>query len=221
VLAAATSEDVGDAALPLRRARTIHIAGAPVSAARISYAGELGWELTTDAARAVGVWDALRSAGRDFGLEPLGYRALDSLRMEKGYRYFGVDMTMLETPDEAGLGAFVSADKAGFTGREALLRRRARAAEAGAIRLRTIVIGDTDAYLPVYGGEAVRSDGDVVGRLRSVAYGATVTRTVGYVYLPSGSEEGARLVVDVFDERMPAVVAADVLVDPRGERMRG
>ena len=199
------------------------IRGVATLASRISYAGELGWELSVDADGAVQVWDALRDAGRDHGLEPFGYRALDALRMEKGYRYFGIDMTMLDTPDEAGLGAFVRPDKGQFIGRDAVLAGRDRDASgsAGARRLRTILIGDHQGFLPVFGGEAVRLGGGVVGRLRSIAYGTTVSRTVGYVYLPSGLDEGERLVVDVFDERVPAVIAADVLVDPLGSRMRG
>jgi glycine cleavage system aminomethyltransferase T len=167
----------------------------------------------------VGVWDAVWTGGRDAGLETVGYRALDSLRMEKGYRYFGTDMTMLETPHEAGLGMFVRTSKPGFIGREATLRRLAGGPPSR--RLRTVVIGEDEGYLPIYGGEAVRVGDEVVGRLRSVAYGTTVRRTVGYVYLPSQSEEGAPLVVDVFDSRVPATVVPDVLVDPGGDRMRG
>ncbi|MEO8437507.1 MAG: FAD-dependent oxidoreductase [Chloroflexota bacterium] len=217
---------VGDAAIPLRRAAEIRVGGATVLAGRISYAGESGWELTTDAADAVIVWDRLREAGTDAALEPVGYRALDSLRMEKGYRYFGTDLTMLETPDEAGLGAFVRLEKGPFIGREAIIDRRAGEAVddgrgAASVRLRTLVIGEDAAYRPIFGGEAVRTDDGVVGRLRSVAYGTTVSRTVGYVYLPTGVVEGMTLHVDVLGERVPAVIAADVLVDPRGDRMRG
>ncbi|MBA3235521.1 MAG: FAD-dependent oxidoreductase [Chloroflexi bacterium] len=221
ILAAASDGDVDDAALPIRQARTIEVGGAPVLAARISYAGELGWELAMDAERAVGVWDALRRSGQDVDLEPFGYRALDSLRVEKGYRYFGTDMTMLNTPDEAGLGRFARTDKPGFIGREALLERRERRDEADAVSLRTLVIAGGPGYRPIFGGEAVRLDGAVIGRLRSVGYGTTVSRTLGYVYLPSRLEEGLMLEVDVFDERLPATVAADVLVDPTGLRMRG
>jgi len=169
----------------------------------------------------VGVWDALRRTGQDVGLEPFGYRALDSLRIETGYRYFGTDMTMLNTPDEAGLGRFARTDKPGFIGREALLERRERRDEADAVSLRTLVIAGGPGYRPIFGGEAVRLDGAVIGRLRSVGYGTTVSRTLGYVYLPSRLVEGSMLEVDVFDERLPATVAADVLVDPTGLRMRG
>ena len=221
ILAAATpGDDVGDSAIPLRRTRSIRVAGAPVEAARISYAGELGWELTTEASWAVTVWDALRAAGAGHGLEPFGYRALDGLRMEKGYRYYGTDLTMLETPFEAGLGGFVRLGKGPFIGREALVAAREAARDGPSRRLRTVVVGGA-GYLGVYGGEGVRRDGEVVGRLRSVAYGPTVERTVGYAYLPAGLAEGDDLEVDVFDERVPATVAPDVLVDPRDERMRG
>jgi sarcosine dehydrogenase len=220
ILAVATTDDVGDAAIPLRQAREIRVAAAAVLASRISYAGELGWELTVAAAEAVVVWDALVRAGDGSGLEPFGYRALDSLRMEKGYRYFGTDLTMQETPFEAGLGAFVRLGKGPFNGRDALLAARDAEPRSPATRLRTVVIGGSD-YVPVYGGEAVRHGGAVIDRLRSVAYGPTVSRTVGYAYCPAALPEGSPLEVDVFDGRIDAVIAGDVLVDPEGLRMRG
>ena len=220
ILSAATDDDVRDAAVPLRQAREIRIGPAPVLASRISYAGELGWELSTEPAWAVIAWDRLRAAGDAAGLEPFGYRALESLRMEKGYRYFGTDLTMLETPFEAGLGAFVRIDKGPFVGRDALRTAHDASPNGPARRLRTIVIGGPD-YLPIYGGEAVRLEGEVIGRLRSAAYGPTVSRTIGSLYCDATLKEGCELEVDVFSERLPATVAAEVLVDPRGERMRG
>ncbi len=220
VLAGASGDDVGDEVIPLRQAREIRVGSAPVLAARISYAGELGWELSTEARWAVGVWDRLRAAGAGAGLEPFGYRALEALRMEKGYRYFGTDLTMLDTPFEAGLGPFVRLGKGPFTGREALIEARAAAPDGPVRRLRTMIIGGPD-YVPVYGGEAVRSRGDVIGRLRSIAYGPTVGRTIAYAYLDAAIGAGSALEVDVFDRRVTASVAADVLVDPAGERMRG
>ncbi len=221
ILAETTHDDVGDAASPARRAVEIDVAGAPVLASRISYAGELGWELYVAADRAVSVWDALRAAGRETGLEPFGYRALDALRMEKGYRYHSVDMTMLETPDEAGLGAFVRRGPGDFIGRAALEARRSAESDGPARRLRTVLVGETGTgFLPVYGGEAVRLGSEVIGRLRSVAFGPSVGRTIGYVYLPPGIAEGTALEIDVFDRRVSATVAPDVLVDPTGARMR-
>ncbi len=217
VAAGASSDEVGNDAIPMRRTRPILVGSAPVDAARISYAGELGWELTTPVEWAVAVWDRLRAAGGEFGLEPFGYRALDALRMEKGYRYFGTDLTMLDTPFEAGLGAFVRLGKSPFIGREALVAAQATGSER---RLRTLVIGGPD-YEPIYGGEAVRFGGEVVARLRSVAYGPTVERTIGYSYLAAALAEGTGLEIDVFDRRVPAVIGPDVLVDPLGDRMRG
>jgi hypothetical protein len=168
---------------PRRQARPLRIGAAPVHAARISYASELGWE--SDRAAWAEPWQAPGPPAPALGSEPFGYRALDALRMEKGYRYFGTDLTMLDTPLEAGLGTFVRFGKGPFIGRDALVA--ACDAEPGgpSRRLRTVLIGGT-GYLPVYGGEAVRRAGEVVGRLRSVAFGPTVERTIGYVYLPAG-----------------------------------
>jgi 4-methylaminobutanoate oxidase (formaldehyde-forming) len=212
VAAGAPADEVANDAIPMRRARSVRIGPAPVHAARISYAGELGWELTTPVDWAVTVWDRLRAAGA----EPTGYRALEALRMEKGYRYYGTDLTMLDTPFEAGLGTFVRLEKGPFIGRDALAAARASGSDR---RLRTLVVGGVD-YEPVYGGEAVRLEDAVVGRLRSVAYGPTVERTIGYAYLPMKAQEGTELEIDVFDRRVGAVIGPDVLVDARGERMR-
>jgi 4-methylaminobutanoate oxidase (formaldehyde-forming) len=154
--------------------------------------------------------------------EPFGYRALDALRMEKGFRYYSVDMTMLDTPDEAGLGAFVRLEKGDFLGRDALRASRDRDVPAAERRcLGTLVVGEDAAYLPVYGGEAVRLDGRVIGRLRSVAYGPTVERTIGYAYVPADLAAGAALSVDVFDRSVSAELVAGVLVDPTAARLRG
>jgi glycine cleavage system aminomethyltransferase T/glycine/D-amino acid oxidase-like deaminating enzyme len=220
ILAAASEDDLSDAGIPLRQVREIRVGAAPVLASRISYAGELGWELTTDAGWAVAVWDRLGELGQPFGLALFGYRALDALRMEKGYRYYGIDLTMLETPDEAGLGSFVRLDKGPFIGRDALRSGREAHPAGPPTRLRTIAIGGPD-YLPIYGGEAVRSGGKVIGRLRSVAFGPSVAHTIAYAYLPADVAEGSDLEVDVFAERIDASIVADVLVDPRGDRMRG
>ena len=111
--------------------------------------------------------------------------------MEKGYRYFGTDMTMLETPFEAGLGAFVRLAKGDFVGRAALEAAGESSRDSDARRLRTLRIGGAD-WLPVYGGEAVRANGAVIGRLRSVAFGPTVSATIGYVYVPAIARGGHR-----------------------------
>ncbi|MGH2512257.1 MAG: FAD-dependent oxidoreductase [Candidatus Limnocylindrales bacterium] len=220
ILEAVADDDVSDTALPVRRAAEIRIAGRPVLAARISYAGELGWEFYVPRAEAIQAWDRLAAAGLAEGLEPFGYRALEGLRLEKGYRYFGTDLTMLDTPLEAGLAPFVAWAKGPFIGRTGLEARRAAEPDGPARRLATITIGGPE-YVPVYGGEAVRLADAVIGRLRSAAYGPSVSRTIGSVYLPSQLGERTELEVDVFGQRIPAVVTADVLVDPAGMRMRG
>lgn len=220
VLGAVTSGPVDDAALPLRQARAIRIGAADVLATRLSYAGELGWELTVAPAAAVVSWDALLAAGAAHGIEPIGYRALESLRLEKGYRYFGAELTPREDPFEAGLERFVRLDKGEFVGRDVLLARRAAEPDGPARRLRTVVVGGGD-WAPIYGGEAVRIDGEVVGRLRSAAFAYTIGRTLGTAYLPRDVAEGAPIDVDVFADRVSGEVAADVPYDPRGLRMLG
>lgn len=221
VLAGITSSDVDDAALPLRQARSIRVGGVGVTATRLSYAGELGWELMVEPSNAVEVWDGLMAAGKAYAIEPVGYRALESLRLEKGFRYFGAELTPRETPFEAGLERFVRLDKeGGFIGRNALVAKQAAEPNGPSRTLRTLLMGDND-WIPVYGGEAVRVNGEVTGRVRSGAFGYTVGRTIGTAYLPAGTPEGATVEVDAFADRIPATVAADVLVDPTGSKMRG
>ncbi len=220
VLSQITHDAVDDAALPIRQARSVRVGGFGVTATRLSYAGELGWELMVEPANAVEVWDGLLTAGKEHGVEPVGYRALESLRIEKGYRYFGAELTPRETPFEAGLQRFVRFGKGEFVGRDALLAKRAAEPDGPLRRLRTVTLGGAD-WAPVYGGEAVRINGEVLGRLRSAAFGYTVGRTVGTTYLPSSVTEGTPIEVDVFADRVAGEVAAEVLVDPAGERMKG
>ncbi|MEO8273411.1 MAG: FAD-dependent oxidoreductase, partial [Chloroflexota bacterium] len=150
VLGAVTSNPVDDAAIPIRQARALRIGNAKVLATRLSYAGELGWELTVAPTEAVDLWDSLLVAGATHGIEPIGYRALESLRLEKGYRYFGAELTPRETPFEAGLERFVRLDKpGGFVGRDALVARRAAEPVGPARRLRTVAIGGSD-WAPIY-----------------------------------------------------------------------
>jgi 4-methylaminobutanoate oxidase (formaldehyde-forming) len=217
VLQAVTTDDVSNEALPYMRAKEIGIRGARVLAQRVTYVGELGWELYLDPAWAVQAWDALMAAGKPLGIQPGGYKVLDSLRLEKGYRYFSTDVTVLENPYEAGLGFCVRLEKGDFIGREALRRAGERGPRQ---RLSTITIGGDDV-LTIYGGEAVHHDGKVLGRLRSAGYGYSVRKNIGYVYLPLElAKSGANLQVDVFGEMVAAEVAADVLYDPSGERLR-
>jgi glycine cleavage system aminomethyltransferase T/glycine/D-amino acid oxidase-like deaminating enzyme len=196
VLERVTPDDVSEAAFPFMRAKSVRIGGASVFAQRVTYVGELGWELYVEPAWAGQVWDRLMAVGREFGITPGGYRALDSLRMEKGYRYYGTDLTLLDNPYEAGLGFCVNRDKWPSVNRE--ITRR----------LRTLAVGDDD-YLPIYGGEAVTFDGQVIGRVRSCAYGFTVKENLAYSYLPVELKPGAEVEVEVFGSRVHAMVVAD------------
>jgi 4-methylaminobutanoate oxidase (formaldehyde-forming) len=220
ILQTVTCEDVSDSAMPYMSARMIRIRGVDTWAQRVTYVGELGWELYMAPERAGSVWDALMDAGRGWGLQPAGYKALDSLRLEKGYRYWSVDITPSENPYEAGLGFCVRLNKGAFVGREALQRIKAEGIQR---RLCTLTLTD-DAYV-LYGGEAVYAGGPadsrIVGRLRSAGYGYTVRKNIGYAYLPVElAEIGTPLVVEVFGERVAAQVAPDILYDPRGDRIR-
>jgi glycine cleavage system aminomethyltransferase T len=211
VLERVADGDLSEAGFPFMQARHIRIGGAIAFTQRVTYVGELGWELYLEPGWAVQVWDRLMSAGRTFGVVAGGYRALDSLRMEKGYRYYGTDLTLLDNPFEAGLGFCVQLDKGEFNGREALVAAR----ESGLKRrLRTLAVGGED-YLPIYGGEAVHGEEGVVGRLRSCAYGFTVKKNLAYAYLPVAMVPGGTVKVEVFGELMPATVMADSVVPKR------
>ena len=214
VVSACSDDDVSHSAFPFRTAREIQI-GAPVLAKRITYVGELGFELYVDPADAVQVWDRLAEAGREHGVRIAGYRALDGLRIEKGYRYMGTDLTGGDTPFQAGLGFCVALDKGDFVGRDALA-----GAEPADRRIRTLLVGGQD-YLPLYGGEAVLLDGATTGRVRSAAYGHTVERNVAYVYLPADIDVGAKVEVEVLGTPVAAELAPDVLVDPQNQRVIG
>ncbi|MDO8755739.1 MAG: FAD-dependent oxidoreductase, partial [Anaerolineales bacterium] len=188
VLEKITSDDVSNAAHPYLTTKLIHINGAKVFAQRVSYAGELGWELYIPNNKATMVWDMLIEAGREFGLEVGGYKVLDSLRLEKGYRYFTADITPMETPYESGLGFCVHLDKGDgstgspqvFIGREALVKQRAEGIKR---KLCTFVLSDMDEFTQIYGGEAIYHEGKVFSRVRSGGYGFTVKKNIFYAYL--------------------------------------
>jgi 4-methylaminobutanoate oxidase (formaldehyde-forming) len=176
---------------PFRTAQEIDVGGVPVLAQRMTYVGEYGYELYVRPDDAPRVWDFLIETLQP---EPVGYQALDSLRIEKGYRYFGSDLTALDTPFDTGLGFAVAKDKWPQLDRQP------------PTMLRTLLVGGQE-YLTVYGGEAVHRDGEVVGRVRSAAYGFTVKRNVVLAKLPSELGEGSEVEVDVMGDLAPAVVA--------------
>lgn len=181
---------------PFRTAQETEVGGVPALAQRMTYVGEYGYELYVRPDDAPRAWDFLMETLQP---EPVGYQALDSLRIEKGYRYFGTDLTASDTPFESGLGFAVAKQKWLSLDRDP------------PTMLRTLIVGGEE-YLTVYGGEAVHRNSDVVGRVRSAAYGFTVNRNVALAKLPSDLAEGSEVAVDVMGTLVPAVVAPSDLL---------
>lgn len=219
ILGSLTGADLSTAAFPFMAARDIRVGPVPVRALRVSYTGELGWELHHPIEWSRALYGLLVEGGAAAGLADIGYRALDSLRLEKGYRLWGVDIGPQDTPLEAGLDRFVAFDKGDFIGREPLLRQRA---EGITRRLAcvTIDLAADDDLFP-RGGEPVYTRDGLAGYLRAAHPGHAVGLTIGLAYLPRGqSDPGTPLEVEILGERRPASVAAAPLYDQEGGRMR-
>ena len=213
ILQPLTTTDLGNDAFPYMAARELAIGPVPCLALRVTYVGELGWELYCPTEYGLALWDALWMAGRPHGLVAGGYRAIDSLRLEKGYRVWGADITPEETPYEAGLGWAVKLDKGNFVGREPL----AEAASPERL-LRCLVLDDPRAV--ALGSEPVRIDGALVGRVTSGGYGYSVERAIVYAYVPAEHETGTAIEVELFGDWVPGEITAEPLYDPRGEKIR-
>jgi 4-methylaminobutanoate oxidase (formaldehyde-forming) len=214
VLSALTDADLSNDGFPYMQARAIDVGMAPCLALRVTYVGELGWEVYTPAEFGANLFEELREAGRDDGVVPAGYRAIDSLRVEKGYLAWGADITPEEDPFQAGLGFAVDMQK-DFIGKDALVARRGRERP----RLATLALEDPRAM--VLGNEPVFHGGDVVSRVTSGGVGYAVERSIAFASLPAPLlEPGTRLEVEVFGERVGAAVTARALWDPAGERIR-
>ena len=191
------------------------MAGAPLLALRVTYVGELGYELHIPVEFALTVYDALMVAGEPLGIANAGYRAIESLRLEKGYRAWAADITPEETPYEAGLGFAVNLDTGDFIGRDALVAAKAAGPRK---RLRCLVLDDPRSVC--LGNEPVRIAGHVVGRVTSGGYGFSVGRSIAYAYLPPDVAIGTRGEVDVFGTWVGFEVAREPLFDPAGSRIR-
>jgi 4-methylaminobutanoate oxidase (formaldehyde-forming) len=218
-LARVCADGLAGAAFPYGAVRDLRVAGVGVRAIRLSYAGELGWELYVPVAEAGRVWDALMMDGN---VTPAGYYALDALRIEKGYRAWGRELTPDDTPLEAGLGFTVRLDKpGGFVGREALVAQQARGLTR---RLLLFALGDPEVV--PWGDEPIHRDGRLVGTLTSAAHGHTLGRPVAMGYVgcepgaaPAASLEG-RYEIDVAGVRVSATPSLRAWHDPTGARLR-
>ena len=217
ILSAVTRADLSNEAFPFLTAREITVGSVPVTALRVTYVGELGWELYAPTEYGRALWATLWDAGRPHGLVAAGYRAIDSLRLEKGYRVWSSDITPDETPYDAGLGFAVALEKEpAFVGRDALVAAKAAGPRK---RLRCLVLDDPRAVC--LGNEPVRVGGDIVGRITSGGYGFAVERSIAYAYLPpERAAIGSRGEVEVFGAWCGFEVMREPLWDPAGERIR-
>jgi 4-methylaminobutanoate oxidase (formaldehyde-forming) len=216
VLQPLTKTDLSNEAFRYMTASELAVGDVPCLGARVTYVGELGWELYCPSEYGARLWDLVWEAGEPHGLTACGYRAIDALRVEKGYRVWGADITPEDSPDEAGLGFAVKVDVGDFVGRSALVAARERGLER---RLCCLVLADPRAV--TLGSEPVRARDDVVGRVTSGGYGFAVERSIAYAYLPAVlAEVGTPVEVEVFGEWVAGEVAAEPLWDPKGERIR-
>jgi 4-methylaminobutanoate oxidase (formaldehyde-forming) len=217
-----TSTPLDNAAFPFGTFREIELGYARVLAMRISYVGELGWELYVPSEHAAAVFDLLMDAGAGHGLTLAGYHALDSLRSEKGYRHWGHDITPAETPLEAGQAFTVAFKKPGdFIGRAALERQR-----ADGLKNRLVFFKMNDPAPMLFHDEPILRNGAIVGRISSGAFGHTLGASVGmgYVTVPNGTVAdyvaGARFEIEIAAEHFPATASAKPFYDPTSARMR-
>jgi 4-methylaminobutanoate oxidase (formaldehyde-forming) len=216
ILQPLTTDDLSNEAFPFLTARPITIGRVPVLALRVTYVGELGWELYAHMEFAQALWETLVEAGTPQGLMPAGYRAIDALRLEKGYRVWSSDITPDENPYEAGLGFAIALDKGvDFIGRDALVAAKAAGPRK---RLRCLVLDDPRSVC--LGNEPVRIGGAIVGRVTSGGYGYAVERSIAYAYLPPDAPIGTRGEIDVFGEWVGFEVMREPLYDPTNARIR-
>jgi len=239
ILQRVTKSNVSNAAFPYMTAQHIAVGDVPTLAVRVTYVGELGWEFYCPMEYGQRLWDVLWEAGQPEGMIAAGYRAIDSLRLEKGYRYWSADISPDYTPYEAGLGFAVKLDKGNFIGRNALIKQKTDGIQR---KLCCLTLADETAI--ALGNEPVRckssrggnrtapksiearddspSDEKVVGWITSGGYGYSVRKSIAYAYLPlEHTVIGTALDVELFGERIPATVEREPLWDPKGERIKG
>ena len=213
LLTTLTTADLSLAAFPFGTCREIEVAGVALRALRVTYVGELGWELHTPVAGALKLYEVLRKAGEPLGVVDAGYRAIESCRLEKGYRYWSGDLTPDYTPYEAGLGFCVRLDKGEFIGRAALEKQKQEGVKQ---KLCTFTL---PGYVPLFGGETILRDGKVLGVLTAGGYGHTLQTSIAFGYLPVAETTQTAFTIEAFGDAYPATRGADVLLDPKRTRI--
>ncbi len=210
-----TSTDISKREFPFFRCQELRVGSVPVRALRVSFVGELGYELHTPMDHQCALYDLLMNEGEQHGIVDWGYRALDSMRLEKAYRLWGADMSADWTPLQAGMGRFVAFDKGDFIGREALLEEQKRGVDYS---LACLVIDADDA--DAHGFEPIFADDKAVAYVASGGYGHTVQKSIAFAYLPIAYVQlGTELEVGILGERRSARVVEQPLYDPANERL--
>jgi 4-methylaminobutanoate oxidase (formaldehyde-forming) len=216
ILQRVTKSNVSNEAFPYMTAQNISVGAVPTLAVRVTYVGELGWEFYCPMEYGQRLWDELWQAGQADGIVAAGYRAIDSLRLEKGYRYWGADITPDYTPFEAGMGFAVRLDKPGFIGRDALVKQKAEG-----IKRKLCCLSLADKTAIALGNEPVRDGNKIVGWITSGGFGYSVGKSIAYAYLPiEYSAIGTTLDVELFGERIIATVEREPLWDAKSERIK-
>lgn len=216
ILERLTPQDVSNEAFPFMASHEITIGDIPVRATRITYVGELGWEFYVSTEFGATLWNLIFEAGQEFGLMACGYKAIESLRLEKGYRAWGGEINTETNPWEAGLGFAVSKKKAHFVGREALF-----AAQEKQTRQLIALIFEDVRRVPL-GNEPIRVGEEIVGRVKSGGQGYSIDKAIGYAYLPlANATEGATVEVEFFGQWIPGTITTNTLFDAEGTRIKG
>ena len=211
-----SEQDFSNEAFPYLTAQQVAIGDIPALALRVTYVGELGWEIYAPMEYGLKLWDTLWEAGQPLGITAAGYRAIESLRLEKGYRYWSTDIHSEYNPYEAGLGFAVKLNKGSFNGREALERIKAEGVKR---KLCCLVLDDPRAV--ALGGEPLLDGERVLGRVTSGGYGYTVRQSIAYGYLPVDyAIPGTKVAVQLFGVRYPATVTKEPLYDPKNEKIK-
>jgi glycine cleavage system aminomethyltransferase T len=215
VLAAASDSDVSNAAFPFARTRDIFIGAAPVRAIRIGYVGELGWELHVPTEFAAHVYDRLHEKGSAYGIRDIGYRAIDGLRLEKGYLYWSADITPDYSPMEAGLGARVHLKSKGdFIGRAVLETQKTTGVD------RRLCCFTSTKRLPLYGGEAILHDSKVISLATSAGFGVYTGQSILYGYLDRALWDKVDFELEAFGVRHPIARVDAPVHDPDNTRIK-
>ena len=215
VLAKLTDSDLSNEGFPWFTGQEIEVAGAPVRALRMNFVGELGWELHHPIEHQAALYDALIDAGKEWDIKDFGLRAMDSMRLEKGYPMWGHDLITEFTALEANLGWFVKLDKGEFEGRAALALQKEQGVETKLVLLE-IDTTDVDAAT---GMEPVYQDGNVVGQVSSGGYGHRVQKSLALAYVNTDAI-GADLTVKILGNHYPAKATKGCVYDPKGELLK-